>query len=50
MGKNEKKTDSRFYGGLLSSRLMLRLLSYATNGSIALPLAVNIGRGSAVGH
>ena len=49
-GKNEGKTDSRFYGGLVSSRLMLRLLPHVANGSTALPLAVNIGRDSALGY
>ena len=50
MGKNEEKTDPRFYGRLVSSRLMLCLLPHAANGSTALPLAVNIRQGGALGH
>ena len=49
-GKNEGKTDSRFYDGLVSSRLILCLLPHAANGSTALPLAVNIGQGGAFDH
>ena len=53
VNRKEKKrggTDPRFYDGLVSSRLMLCLLSYAANESTALLLAINIGRSGALSY
>ena len=44
MRKYKKIIDPRFYGLLVSGKLVFWLLSYATNKLTVLPFAINIGQ------